>query len=89
MIQISQDLNYLIINNIKYLIESPTITDKSIQLIKNKKYIFYAHKNVNKKLIKYIIKFIFNLNSKKINILNYKQNKKLKMFSKKFILQII
>lgn len=88
MTKISKNLNSILINKLKSLLKVPSITDKSIQLLKYKKYIFYAHKNVNKNLIYHIIKFLFNLKCKKINVLNKKNNNKIKLFFKKFILTI-
>ncbi len=76
------------LNKLKSFLTAPYITDKSIQLLKNNKYIFFSYASCNKKLIKFIVKFIFNINCKKINVLNNKSNNNLKMFCKKIILTI-
>ncbi len=76
------------LDKLKQFLKAPLITDKSIQLLKYKKYIFFSYSTANKNLIKFISKFIFNINCQKINIIKNKSNKKIKIFSKKIILTV-
>lgn len=54
------------------VIKRPVITERSAELMEDKKYTFEVDVNANKTLVKQAIEEIFDVKVKKVNIMNYK-----------------
>lgn len=54
------------------VIKRPVITERSAQLMEEKKYTFEVDVRANKTLIKQAVEEIFDVKVKKVNVMNYK-----------------
>lgn len=54
------------------VIKRPVITERSAELMEDKKYTFEVDVNANKTLVKQAVEEIFDVKVKKVNIMNYK-----------------
>ncbi|MBF4500965.1 MULTISPECIES: 50S ribosomal protein L23 [Savagea] len=54
------------------VIKRPVITERSAELMEDKKYTFEVDVNANKTLVKQAIEEIFDVKVAKVNIMNYK-----------------
>ena len=58
------------------IIKRPVITERSMEMMAEKKYTFEVDVKSNKTEVKYAIEAIFGVNVDKVNIMNYKAESK-------------